>query len=69
MPNINGLSAISYKRKIWHKIVSIFLSINLNICFGFSKEPSHRDGSYEHPQHMVWSNNKKNKFGAIQTCS
>ena len=27
------------------KIVVVFLPINLNICFGCSKEPSHRDGS------------------------
>ena len=26
-------------------------TISLNICFGCSKEPSHRDGSFEHPQH------------------
>ena len=25
-----------------------------------SKEPSHRDGSYECPQHMFWLRNKKN---------
>ena len=24
-----------------HKIVTFFLSINLNMCFGFSKEPPH----------------------------
>ena len=34
------------------KIVIIFLSISLNICFRCSKEPSHRDGSFEYPQHM-----------------
>ena len=22
------------------------------MCFGCSKEPSHRDGSFEYPQHM-----------------
>ena len=30
----------------------IFLSISLNMCFGCSKEPSHRDGSSKYPQHM-----------------
>ena len=35
-----------------HKIGIIFLSISLNMCFGCSKEPSHRDGSFEYPQHM-----------------
>ena len=32
----------------------IFLSISFNICFGCSKESSHRDGSFEYPQHMFW---------------
>ena len=31
----------------------IFLFLNQNICCGYSKEPSHRDGSFEHPQHML----------------
>ena len=25
---------------------------HVNMCFGCSKEPSHRDGSFEDPQHM-----------------
>ena len=29
-----------------------FLFLNQNICCGHSKEPSHRDGSFEHPKHM-----------------
>ena len=51
-----------------HKIVIIFLPISLNMCFGCSKEPSHRDGtsqgdgSLEYPQHMFWLRNKKNNF-------
>ena len=36
-----------------------FLSIGLNLCFGCSKEPSHREGSFEYPQHMFWFRNKK----------
>ena len=32
------------------------------MCFGCSKEPSHRDGSFEYPQHMFWMSNKKNNF-------
>ena len=24
------------------------------MCFGGSKEPSHRDGSFEYQQHMFW---------------
>ena len=43
-------------------ITIIFLSISLNMCFGCSKEPSHRDGSFEYPQHMFWMRNKKNNF-------
>ena len=32
------------------------------MCFGCSKEPSHRDGSFEYPKHMFWLRNKKNNF-------
>ena len=32
------------------------------MCFGCSKEPSQRDGSFEYPQHMFWLRNKKNSF-------
>ena len=32
------------------------------MCFVCSKEPSHRDGSFEYPQHMFWLRNKKNNF-------
>ena len=42
-----------------HTIVNIFLPIIFSICFGCSKEPSHRDGSFEYPQHMLWLRNKK----------
>ena len=41
--------------------MNIFLSINFDMCFGCSKEPSHRDGSFEYPQHMFWLRNKKIK--------
>ena len=44
------------------KIVIIFLLFNLNMCFTFSKETSHREGSFEYPQHMFWLRNKKNNF-------
>ena len=40
----------------------IFLPINLNLCLGCSKKPSHRDGSFEYPQHMFWLRIKKNNF-------
>ena len=32
------------------------------MCFGCLKELSHRDGSFEYPQHMFWLGNKKNNF-------
>ena len=32
------------------------------MCFRFSKEPSHRDRSFEYPQHMFWLLNNKNNF-------
>ena len=32
------------------------------MCFGCSKEPSHRDGSFEYPQYMFWLGNKKISF-------
>ena len=47
-----------YKRTI----ANIFLSISSILCFGCSKEPSHRDGSFEYPQHMFWMRNKENRF-------
>ena len=39
----------------------IFLFLNQNICCGYSKEPSHRDGSFEHPKHMLKLMDKKKK--------
>ena len=44
------------------KIAICFLSISLNMCFGCSKEPSHREGSFEYQQHMFWLRYKKNNF-------
>ena len=32
------------------------------MCFGCSKETSHRDGSFEYPQHMFWLRNKENNY-------
>ena len=32
------------------------------MCFGCSKELSHRDGSFEYAQHMFWMRNKENSF-------
>ena len=33
-------------------IIFLFLSIPFTICCGYSKEPSHGDGSFEYIQHM-----------------
>ena len=32
------------------------------MCFGCSKEPSHRAGSFEYPHHMFLSRNNKNQL-------
>ena len=40
------------------KNLSVKMLFRLNIYFVFSKEPSPRDGSSEHPNYMVWSSNK-----------
>ena len=32
------------------------------MCSWCSKEPSHRDGSFEYPKHMFWLRNKKTCF-------
>ena len=45
-----------------HKIENIFLPISFYICFGCSKEPSQRDGSFEYKQHMFRLRNKKINF-------
>ena len=52
----------SVKQNDLRKIVIIFLSISLNMCFVCSKETSIPDGSFEYPQHMFWLRNKKNNF-------
>ena len=44
------------------KIANIFLSIYINMCSGYSKEPSHWDGSFEYPQHMLCLRYKKVDF-------
>ena len=58
----NPLHIGPVKQNIKPKIVIIFLSIGLNMCFGCSKESSHRDGSFEYPKHMFWLRKKKNNF-------
>ena len=53
---------VLHSQKFKRKIAITFLSISLNMCFGYSKEPSHLDGSFEYPQQMFWLRNKKNNF-------
>ena len=36
-----------------------FLFLNRSICCGYSKEPPQRDGSFEHPKHMLKLMGKK----------
>ena len=39
------------------------------MCFGCSKVPSHRDGSFEYPQHLFWLRNKKtNSYLGASAC-
>ena len=38
---------------------SFFIFLNQTFCFGYSKEPSQCDGSFEHPKHMLKMINKK----------
>ena len=54
-----GAHKVKKSKNYAHKIAIIFLSISLNMCFGCSKEPSHRDSSFDYPQHMFWLRNKK----------
>ena len=58
----NTVSMIQIGKNFQHNIMTIFLSISFNICFGCSKEPSDQDGSFEYPQHMFWFRNKKKKI-------
>ena len=34
-------------------IVNTYLSTNLNMCFGYSKELSHQDNYFEYPKHVL----------------
>ena len=46
--------------KIWVRNEKLFfLFLKQNICCGYSKEPSHWDGSFEHPKHMYKLMDKK----------
>ena len=56
---LKSIGDLQINKNLVCKIVNFFLPINLNICFGCSKEPSHWDGSFEYQQHMLWLRNKK----------
>ena len=43
----------------YHRASKISIIYLFNMCFGCSKELSHRDSSFEYPQHMFWLRNKK----------
>ena len=45
----------------------VFLPINLNICFGCSRELAHYDGYFEYPQHMFWLRIKKQNNFPLHT--
>ena len=62
LDNVRWARHRSSEKYFERKIVIIFLPINLYMCFGCAKEPSHRDGSFEYPQHLFWLRNKKNNF-------
>ena len=38
-------------KSAYQKLICLFL--NQNICYGYSKEPSQCEGSFDHPKHML----------------
>ena len=50
---------VKINKNFEHKIVNNFLPISFNICFGCSKEPSHREGSFEYSQHVLFEKSEK----------
>ena len=44
------------------KSVNILYTSVLKYMVGCSNKQSHCDGSFEYPQHMIWLENKNNKF-------
>ena len=51
------LHSLNYNHEISIKL--LFMYNSLNVSFGCSKEPSHRDGSFEYPQHILLLRYKK----------
>ena len=54
-------SQVQLSKLFWHNFF-FSISIRINMCFGYLKEPSHRDGSFDYPQHMLWLSNMKNNI-------
>ena len=57
--NLNSFKICTLFIQMFNFLAGLY---HVNMCFGCSKEPSHRDGSFELPQHMFWLRNKKNNF-------
>ena len=45
--------------RVRNRKLFILIFFNQNICCGYSKELSHRDGSFQHPKHMGKCMDKK----------
>ena len=41
------------------------LSINVNICFGDKKEPTHRNDPFDYPYDIVWFRNQRPEVPTI----
>ena len=55
---IDHMGSSRYQNVLSIKL-NIFFPTTFNISFGCSKELSHRDSSFEYPQHMFGLKNKK----------
>ena len=58
---MHSLNTNEFHRFRKTKLLSVkhFLTHHFNICFGCSKELSHREGSFGYLQRMFWLRNKK----------
>ena len=48
-------------------IINIFLPKSHNVCFGYSKEPSHCDGSFEYPKQIFVVEKEEGNFSFIDS--
>ena len=57
---IEALPLSTHNIRFCHKIGKVntdtvyFLCVGFDMCFGSSCESSHRDGSFEYPQHVIF---------------